>query len=93
MYYTYILYSPALDRYYIGQTENLAARLTQHRAGLSPSTASSHDWQYVYYQAHATRREAVRRERAIKRAKSRNSIARYIADPRNACPSTDRAAW
>jgi len=37
MYYTYILYSPKINKYYTGQTKDLNHRLKEHNRGKTPS--------------------------------------------------------
>ena len=59
MYHTYILYSPSLDRFYVGHTEDLAERLVFHRKHTTRFTSRADDWRYVFHQAHASRSEAV----------------------------------
>jgi putative endonuclease len=48
MFYIYIIYSEKIDRYYVGQTENVEERLLSHSAGISPYTSISDDWKLVY---------------------------------------------
>ena len=83
MYHVYILYSPSLDRHYIGQTESVSERLRFHSAHATPFTAQAADWLVVFVEPVGTRQEAMALERRIKRAKNRSSLARYIRDPRN----------
>lgn len=47
-YYTYILYSPTKDRYYIGSSEDPERRLIRHNAGATPSTKPGRPWEVVY---------------------------------------------
>jgi putative endonuclease len=82
-YRTYILFSPSRDRFYIGHTADLGARLRQHLSGATRSTASVDDWQVVFIQTATSRRDAMALESAIKGSKSRRSVSRYIADNRN----------
>jgi putative endonuclease len=70
----YILYSAHLDRYYIGQTDNLEERLQSHLSGISGFTSMAKDWVVAYTEAFATREEAIKREYEIKRKKSRKYI-------------------
>jgi putative endonuclease len=70
----YILYSEHLDRYYIGQTENLEERLQSHLSGISGFTSKAKDWIVVYSETFATREEAIKRESEIKRKKSRKYV-------------------
>jgi putative endonuclease len=83
MFLTYILYSPRLDRYYIGPTDNIRARLQHQMAGNTAYTLQAADWQLVFLQEQATRAMAMRMEREIKRKKSRPTIQRYVCDRRN----------
>ena len=79
MYYTYIIYSAKLDRYYRGSTDNRAERLIDHNSGISKFTSKVSDWTLVYSEEYTTREEASFREREIKRKKSRNYIEWLIA--------------
>ncbi len=65
MFYVYILYSKELDRYYIGQTENLDDRLYRHTNSGSKSTKMANDWVLKYKEEFQTRNEAVGRERQL----------------------------
>jgi len=62
MFYVYILYSKELDRYYIGQTENLDERIFRHTNSGSKSTKAANDWVLKHQEKFNTRSEAVRRE-------------------------------
>jgi putative endonuclease len=62
MFYVYILYSKELDRFYIGQTENLDDRLYRHTNSGSKSTKMANDWVLKHKEEFQTRNEAVRRE-------------------------------
>ncbi len=90
---TYILFSPTLNRYYIGQTGDLPTRLRYHATGSTDFTARTSDWLLVFAEVFETEAQAVRLERRIKKAKSHRSIARYVANPRNTVrdplPNTD----
>ena len=73
-YQVYILYSETLDKYYVGQTENLDQRLKSHAMKISTYTSRADDWRLVYTEVYGTRQEALLRERAIKAKKSRSYI-------------------
>jgi putative endonuclease len=85
-FYLYILYSENRNRYYVGQTEDLAIRLKSHMSGISPYTASSKDWQLVYQEEYLTRAEAIKRENQIKRKKSKKYIEHLIGGISSAGP-------
>ena len=76
-YFVYILQADD-GTYYTGQTNDLARRLKQHQAGRVQSTKSKTGWRIVHTEELATHLEAVKREREIKRRKSRKYIAKLI---------------
>ena len=78
MFFTYILYSRSLDRYYIGHTHDLALRLERHNAGWSKSTKAGIPWKILYHEEYDTKGEAMKRENEIKRQKSRIYIENLI---------------
>ena len=86
MFWTYILYSPSHNRYYVGQTDDIRARLQYHLAGSTAYTHQASDWQLVFVQEQATRADALRLEREIKQKKSHATIQRYLRDGRNQIP-------
>jgi len=68
---TYILRSDTTGRFYIGHTENLTKRIFEHNNNRTPSIRNRGPWKLFYSEAYQTRSEAARRERQIKRMKSR----------------------
>ena len=77
-YYVYILYSAKLDRYYIGQTQDIKARITKHLVSKKQFTGKADDWVLKYSEEFPNRSEAYQREQAIKRKKSRKYIEHLI---------------
>lgn len=77
-YYTYIIQSQKNGKYYIGSSENPEVRLQQHNWSRTPSTKSGMPWKLVYIEEYMTRSEAVKREYAIKKKKSRKYIEYLI---------------
>ena len=67
-----------MDQYYVGQTENIAERLYRHNNSGSKSTKKVNDWQLKYSEMYVSRSEAVKRETAIKKMKSRKYIEGLI---------------
>jgi len=78
MFYTYVLKSISFRVYYIGSCDNIEARLRQHNCGNVKSTKSFVPWKVVYREPFGTRSEAVKRERQLKRWKSRKAIERLF---------------
>ena len=66
MYWMYILYSQRLDKYYIGQTDDLEDRVDRHNAGRSGYTKPGRPWELAYTEQFKTRSEAVKREMFLK---------------------------
>ncbi len=82
MFYIYILYSDSLDRYYIGSTNDVTRRLSEHNNPIRKTkfTAKASDWRLVFQaSAGATRSDAVLIERYIKKQKSRKYIEALIS--------------
>ena len=74
MYYVYILQSAHDKRRYIGQTDNLERRLTEHNTGRSPYTKGRGPWELIYWEEFGTRREAIKREHFLKSGKGREFL-------------------
>ena len=72
----YIIYSPTLNQYYVGHTENITDRLYRHNNSGSKTTKKANDWVLKYTETFSTRSDAAKREQEIKNKKSR----KYIED-------------
>jgi putative endonuclease len=76
----YILYSENLDRYYIGSTvSSVEERLTKHLTNHSGFTGKAKDWLIVHTEVFEEKRDALKRELAIKNKKSRIYIESLFA--------------
>jgi len=78
MFSVYIIYSFKIDKYYIGQTENIENRLYRHNNNGSKSTKKANDWVLKYAEEFPTRVLAMKREAALKKKKSRVFIESLI---------------
>ena len=79
MFYTYILYSSILNRYYIGFTAGrVEERIKKHLANHKGFTSTAKDWVVVYSEFFQTKQGAVERERKIKSWKSKIKIEELI---------------
>ncbi len=74
MFYLYIIQSEKTGKYYIGSCENIEVRLNRHNQGTTPSTKLGRPWKLVYKEEYSFRTEALKREREIKKKKSRKYI-------------------
>ncbi len=67
-YYVYILASRANGTLYIGVTNNLALRLSQHKSGRGSEFARRYDVdRLVYVETYDTPSDAIRREKQLKK--------------------------
>jgi putative endonuclease len=85
MYYTYIIYSKKVDRYYVGYTSDLEERLQRHHDNKISYTGKRGPWTLVWYQPFESATQAYACERTIKKKKSRKYIETLI---RNFKPET-----
>lgn len=76
-YFTYILYSGISTRYYIGQTQEVWARLERHNSGFVRSTKPYIPWEIVGYIEKPTRKEAMDLERKLKNLNTED-LKRFI---------------
>jgi putative endonuclease len=75
----YILYSPSLDKYYVGHTTLLPEeRLRKHLSNHDGFTAKAKDWIIVHTETFPSKALAYARERQIKGWKSKTKIRQLI---------------
>ncbi|HXK38695.1 MAG TPA: GIY-YIG nuclease family protein [Candidatus Paceibacterota bacterium] len=67
MHYVYTLCSLKDKDLYVGRTNNLRRRLTEHNNGESFATAPRRPFVLVYYEAYTDEEDSVRREKSLKR--------------------------
>ena len=78
MYVLYILYSERLDHYYVGYTNDLERRLSEHNRRKGKYTDRGIPWTLVYTEDYETKSDAEKREAYIKGRKSRLYIESLI---------------
>lgn len=66
MFYVYILKSLKDGNLYIGSTNDLKRRLSEHNAGLSRSTKARRPFEIKYYEAFSNDHDARKRESTLK---------------------------
>ena len=79
MFYTYILYSPSKDKFYIGISENPIERLKKHNAKNKGFTNQVKDWEIVFLKEFETKSETLAFEKKIKAWKSKIMIQKLIS--------------
>jgi putative endonuclease len=94
MYYAYILQSETTGRYYVGSTDNIERRLSQHNdpgyQGSKTTKRFKGPWVLAYNQQFVTRSVAMERERRIKSWKSSKAIAGLIEKNRHSPDEPNR---
>jgi len=79
MSYTYILYSEALDKYYVGFTSSsVQERLEKHLSDHAGFTGQIKDWQVVWSREFEDSADARAFERKIKKWKSKKAIEKLV---------------
>jgi len=78
MYYVYILYSPVIERYFVGSASNPEKNLERHNSGKNKHTKSGIPWNLVGSGGFKTREEAVQNEKLLKSSESRQKLIGYI---------------
>ena len=71
MYYVYVLRSLIEERHYVGMSNNLIRRLSEHNEGRNLSTKAYLPWEIVLKEQFETREEARKREKYLKSAAGR----------------------
>ena len=80
MYYVYILRSLKDKKLYIGYSENLKRRFSDHQKGQVSSTKPRRPLELVFYEAYVERSDAKRREKYFKTDKGKSSIKIMLKD-------------
>ena len=78
MHYVYIIQSDVDGSYYAGYSRNPPLRVIHHNDGWTRSTKAKRPWKLVYVEEFLTKAEALRREREIKKKKSRKFLEKLI---------------
>ena len=83
MYFVYILQSLKDNSYYIGYTGNIKNRLYEHNYGRTGYTKLKRPWKLVYEEEYNTEKEAINRERYLKKIKNRNYLEYLVRKSRS----------
>ncbi|MDD3066352.1 MAG: GIY-YIG nuclease family protein [Candidatus Gracilibacteria bacterium] len=78
MHFVYILQSDKDKKFYIGQTNNIEARLKRHNTGQVLSTKHRIPLQLIHFEKFVTRSEAMRREKYMKSLKGGNEFEKIL---------------
>jgi putative endonuclease len=83
MHYLYILYSKKLDRFYVGETSDIKARIQKHHSKhyKQAFTGKADDWELVLQTEILSKEDAIFLEKFIKRMKSKKFIRKIVDNP------------
>lgn len=70
MFFVYILKSDSLNKYYVGHTDDIDKRISEHNSKRKHWTSNANDWCLFYKEEFESRSEAMKRERYIKSFKN-----------------------
>ena len=66
-FFTYILHSDILNKYYVGQTNDINERLHRHNQQMVKSTRNGIPWKLIFQTKFSSRAEAMNMELKIKK--------------------------
>ena len=80
-YYIYILYSPSADKFYVGHSNDVARRFSEHNNPIRNTFTSKHlPWELAcFFEVSEDRGEAMKIEKHIKKQKSKSFIKQFIS--------------
>ncbi|MBU1031374.1 GIY-YIG nuclease family protein [Patescibacteria group bacterium] len=78
MFIVYVLKNSITGKHYIGSTNDLVRRLSEHNRGHTQSTRQKGIWKVIYTEEYNQLLEARRRERQIKSYKGGNGFKKLL---------------
>ncbi|MDD3648378.1 MAG: GIY-YIG nuclease family protein [Candidatus Dojkabacteria bacterium] len=78
MFFTYVLLSLSDAKFYIGFTRDINRRLLEHNQGKSASTKPRRPFKLIYYEAHISKQDALRREKYFKTSKGKSTLRQML---------------
>jgi len=79
-FYVYILRSLTHNFIYIGYTDNLKRRLTEHNTGQVISTKHYHPLELIHYEAYKNQKDAKRREEYLKTSRGKTTLKTMLKE-------------
>ena len=77
-WYVYALYSEKSDIIYVGMSESIERRLTEHNAGKVKSTKGHLPWILIYHEFVGERNQARIREKHFKGTSGRRKLRKLV---------------
>ncbi|MDP7247384.1 MAG: GIY-YIG nuclease family protein [Candidatus Peribacteraceae bacterium] len=79
-WYVYVLRSERDNKFYIGNTNNLKRRVSEHQKGKNTSTSKRLPVELVYFEGHLSKEDAIRREKYFKSAKGKTTLRQMLRE-------------
>lgn len=80
MFYVYVLKSSKDNKLYVGHTNDLRRRVTEHNSGKTTSTKLRRPFVLIYYEACNILEDAIKRERSLKTGFGRRYLKNRLSD-------------
>lgn len=80
MFYNYVLLSKKDGKRYIGFTDDLQRRFGEHNNGSNKSTKDRRPFELIYYEACASKADAIKREKYLKTIWGSNYLNKRLED-------------
>ena len=77
-FYTYVLLSEKDNKLYIGYTDNLERRISEHNDGVVKSTRNRRPFKLIYFEACLSKESALAREKQFKTGFGRAYLNRRL---------------
>lgn len=77
-FYVYVLRSEKDHEFYIGSTNNLERRISEHQNGKNISTAKRLPVELIYFEGHRSKEDAMRRELYFKTSKGKTTLRQML---------------
>ena len=74
MNYVYVLWRNKLNKRYIGSTEDISKRISEHNRGCNKFTKGGIPWFLIYSEEYPTKQEALKREKFLKTGQGRKLL-------------------
>lgn len=83
MLHVYILYSPLVDRYFVGKSTNLEKSLNRHNSGKNKHTKTGLPWNLMFKESFSSADAAREKELQIKSSANREQLIGFIRGETN----------
>ena len=80
MFYVYVIKSDRNSRLYIGRTDDLKRRITEHKKGKVWTTKRMLPIKLMFYECFSNKENAIRRERYLKTTKGKSTLKLMLRD-------------